>query len=290
MLVPFRSGCVLVLQGAFEVAALGAEQKGSICLRRPSGAELIAAGTVLRSMRHDVGLRSRDRCVNSRLWRLIAAMTAALACGSVAAAAVSRGVAFRVRFPGLVTLHTPGSQSVHGDARLSIPSSWTQGRSSDGGTVGHLTVRLARRCDARIRVSPGVDATNQDPAQQITDAMDFWFGFVVPVPPPIPRAAQHISKDRAWSLGTPPPEYRPAPRGTPAAGTASPYYGVAVQRVARPNRWAWVIVAVETPVSCWKHPPNRAPFESALKTMLQTATFNVTLGRVKHGRAGRTTG
>jgi hypothetical protein len=219
---------------------------------------------------------------------LIAATTAALAYGSLAAAAPSHTVAFKVRFPGTVTVGGRKSQSVHGNTRLNIPNSWTQGRSSDGGTVGHVTVRLARSCDASIRVSPGMAATNEAPAQQITDAMDFWFGFVVPVPPPIPRAGQHISTDRAWALGTPPSNYRPAPSGTPAAGTGSPYFGVALERVARPNRWAWVGVAVTTPVSCWKNLPNRAAFESALKIMLRTARFNVTLGRV--GRASGASG
>ena len=169
---------------------------------------------------------------------------------------------------------------MHGDVRLVIPSSWTHGRSSDGGTVGHLTARLARSCVARIRVSPGMTATDEGPAQQMTDAMDYWFGLVVPAPPPVPRAGQHVSTDRAWSLGTPPSGTQPAQSGTPAAGTGSPYFGVALQRVAHPNRWAWVTAAVTAPVSCWKHLPNGAAFESALKLMLETARFQASLGRI----------
>ena len=227
------------------------------------------------------------RSLWSKTLLVIATTIASLTSGPFAAGAASRSVAFRVRLPGYFFVGARTRESVHGNAVARIPTSWVQLRSTDGGTVGHLKARLARGCDASIEVRPGIEATDEAPAKQITDAMDFWFEPGIPLPPPIPRVTLHVSNRRAWSLGTPPPEYQPAPRGTPAAGTASPYYGVALERVARPNRWAWVNVSVRTPVSCWQHLPNRPAFESALETILRTATFNVTLGRVVSSPVGR---
>jgi len=220
------------------------------------------------------------------------ALAAAWLAVAPTAGAQLRTVTLRVPLPRQVTepgRGVLGRRSLAGEIHLQVPADWARLHSTQGRTTAKLSVKLAPGCEAKIEVQAGADTFTNSVEREIQEAIFFVFspsGHGPFEPLPVAIIAKHVSAHRAWELvGAPPGRGTSVPvvPGEPPVRELKPLYGVEVQRIAAPNTWASLTVSPWVPAACLAHLPRRAYLQSAIESMLASASFHAHIGpRLKH--------